>query len=130
MHRSSGSSPAWWTSLSEALHPQPIGPRQHVVGRGGPGDQRVLRVEEVEGQRGALQKEGERGRAHSWLGEEEGRASRDGTEQKRSGGHWRRRWKAAPWQSRRQSGLRGWLGGEVEGREGYSTLGWWRAARW
>lgn len=87
--------------------------------------ERVLQEEEVVEQQGVPLKGGGPGRARSWLEEEEGRGSKDGRGQRRLGE--RRKRTAGPWQSRRQSGWRGWLGEEGEGLVGCSILGWWRA---
>lgn len=127
--RSSGSSPAWWTSSSGVLHPQPTGRRRRAEAMGAPGGLWGLRAEEVEERRGAHLMAGGPGRARSWLGEEEGRGSRDGRGRRRWGGQRRRRRRVGPRWRRRRSGPRGWLGEVGEGREGYSTRGWWRAGR-
>lgn len=108
---------------------RPPGPRR-AAGRGGPGERQGLQavgegVPPEEHLRG-----GGKGRARSWLGEEEGRGSRDGTGRMRSGGQRRQRRRVGPWPNRRRSGQRGWLEGEEEGQVGCSILGWWRAAHY
>ena len=76
-------------------------------------------------QQGVHPMEGGQGRARSWLGEVEGRGSRDGTGQRRWEGQ--RKLRAGLQRSRRQSERRGWLGEEGEEPVGYNILGWWRA---